>query len=159
MKRIVSLLLVMLLLISSTALASEIPQIDSSLFLCAKQAVGCIVAGEYERMITLLPFSDVSPSASEWQSFVKGNFMALPEIAQSIYSVAYWTGSVWKLAVPVSEPASDDVETLVLTSPDGLTFSGYGYAAWADVKNEYLYASYVTWDIEYLDSTPIIAVD
>jgi len=159
MKRLISSLLAVLLILSFTAFASEVPQIRADLFLYAKQAVVHLVAGEYERLITLLPFSDVSPSASEWQSFVEGNFTTMPEIAQNQYSVAYWTGNVWKLAVPVSEPADDTVEALVLTSPDGSNFSGYGYALWGEIKNEYLFAPYVTWNMEYLGAELVVAVD
>ena len=159
MKHAISLLLAVLLILSATAFAMEVPQIQSDLFICAKQAVGCLVTGEYERLVTLLPFSDVSPSASEWQNFVEGNFIAMPEVAQCEYSVAYWNGNVWKLAVPVCEPVEDTVETLVLTSLDGILFSGYGYATWAEVKSEYLFAPYVTWDVEYLGSAPIITID
>ena len=159
MKRTISLILVFLLIFSAAAFASEIPQMNGDLFISAKQALVYLVSGEYERLVTLLPFSDVSPSASEWQSFVEGNFVALPEVVQSEYSVAYWTGNVWKLAVPVSEPSDDSVETLVLTSPDGSAFSGYGYSTWAEVKGEYLFASYVTWDVEYLGAEPVITAD
>ncbi len=159
MKRAISLLLVVLLMASTAALASEIPQINGGLFVCAKQALVHLVSGEYERLVTLLPFSDVSPSAAEWQSFVEGNFTTLPDAAQTKYSVAYWTGNVWKLAIPVSEPVNDSIETLVLTSPDGTAFSGYGYCTWAEVKGEYLFASYVTWNEEYLGTDPVIAID
>lgn len=159
MTRKISLLLAVLLIVSATAFASEVPQIHGNLFLCAKQSLIHLASGEYERLVTLLPFSDVAPSAAEWQSFVEGNFIALPEHVQTEYSVAYWTGKVWKLAVPVSEPSNDAVETLVLTSPDGSSFSGYGYSTWAEVKGEYLFASYVTWDVEYLGADPVITVD
>lgn len=158
MKRTLCFLLVMLIF-TATAFASEIPQINANLFLNAKQAIVYLASGEYERLVTLLPFSDVSPSAAEWQSFVEGNFTAMPDIVQTQYSVGYWTGTVWKLAIPVCEPADDLAECLVLTSPDGSAFSGYGYAVWADVKNEYLFAPYVTWDVEYLGSHPVIAAD
>ena len=159
MKRVLSFLLVFLLMISATAFASEVPQINGNLFINAKQATVYLASGEYERLVTLLPFSDVSPSAAEWLNFVEGNFVAMPEVVQTQYSVGYWTGNVWKLAVPVSEPADDFVECLVLTSSDGSAFSGYGYAVWADVKNEYLFAPYVTWDVEYLGSNPVISAD
>ena len=56
-----------ILLIGTSALAA--PQLSDSLFSSAKQAVGYLASGEYERLVTLLPFSDVAPSASEWESF------------------------------------------------------------------------------------------
>lgn len=159
MKRTISILLVMLLIVSATALASEVPHISDNLFACAKQALVCLSSGEYERLVTLLPFSGVSPSAAEWQSFAEGNFTALADGVQTEYAVAYWSGNVWKLAVPTKEPSDDSVETLILTSSDGSAFSGYGYATWAEVRGEYLFASYVTWDAEYIGSAPIVAID
>lgn len=159
MKRLLSVLLAVLLLIPSAAAFTEVPQFSSTLFECGKQALVYLASGEYERLVTLLPFSDVSPSAAEWQSFAEGNFSSLSDGVQTEYAVAYWTGFLWKLAIPVSEPSSGEVETLVLTSADGVSFTGYRYSTWGDVRNEYLYASYVTWDKEYIGGTPFIAAD
>ena len=136
---------------------ADVPQLSGTLFSTAKQALVYLSSGEYERLVTLLPFSGVSPSASEWQSFAD-NFSSLSSV-QTDYAVAYWTGSTWRLAVPVSEPSSDDVETLVLSSDDGASFSGYRYSSWSQVRDEYESASYVMWDDEYVDSDPVIAVD
>ena len=158
MKRMLSLLLT-ILLISTVAFASGIPQFNSDLFLRAKQALTCLSTGEYERLVTLLPFSDIAPSASEWQEFVEGNFRDFPDVIQIDYSVAYWTGNVWKLAVPVCEPIDDNVETFILTSPDGAVFSGYGYSTWAEVRGEYIFASYVTWNKEYVESNLLVTTD
>ena len=137
----------------------DVPQLSPMLFPCAKQALVFIASGEYESLVTLLPFSGLSPSAAEWQSFVEGNFLTLTPQVQTEYSVAYWTGSCWKLAVPVANPDNDYVETLVLTSPDGMTFSGYRYCQWWEVVGEYEIASYVTWNKEYVGSAPVIAID
>lgn len=161
MKRRLSVFLAALLMLSfsAAAFAAEIPQISEDLFLCAKQALVYLSSGEYERLVTLLPFSGIAPSAAEWQNFAEGNFMTLADGVQTEYSVAYWTGSAWMLAVPVVNPDSDATETLVLSSDDGITFSGYRYSTWAEVKGEYLFASYVTWNKEYLGTFPIIAAD
>lgn len=160
MKRILSLVLSLLLLISAVAYASEVPQFSEDLFTVAKQALTYLASGEYERLVTLLPFSDVAPSASEWKSFFEGNFTSIADgVVQTEYAVAYWIGSSWSLALPVSEPNDDSVETIVLTSSDGISFTGYRFATWAEVRGEYLFASYVVWDKEYIESTPILAVD
>ena len=108
--------------------------------------------------MTLLPFSGVAPSATEWQSFA-GNFSTLGSGVQTEYAVAYWTGADWCLAVPVATPSSGDVEVMALISADGSTFSGYRYASWSQIQSEYQSASYVTWNEEYVDSEPVIAVD
>lgn len=159
MKRQISVLLIILLLSVTVTAHADVPQFSAELFANAKQALVCMASGEYERLVTLLPFSGVSPSANEWQSFVEGNFATLASGVQTEYSVAYWTGNDWRLAVPVSVPANGEVEVLMLMSADGLHFSGYCYSNWAMVQTEYEAASYVTWNQEYLDATPVIAID
>lgn len=159
MKRIVSVLLILIALLSVPAYAAEIPQISAGMFIAAKQALVSLAAGEYEKLVTLLPFSDVAPSAAEWQNFAEGNFTTLTEAVQIDYAVAYWSGGVWKLAIPTKEPCDDSIETFVLSSADGISFSGYRYSTWAEVKGEYLFAPYVTWDIEYVDGAPLVAAD
>lgn len=160
MKQKISLFLVLLLMFSAAAYASEVPQISEDLFSSAKQALTYLASGEYERLVTLLPFSDVSPSASEWRSFTEGNFTTFTSnTVQTDYAVAYWTGSAWNLAVPTTEPNGDTIETLVLTSSDGSSFTGYRFSTWAEVKGEYLFAPYVIWDKEYIENTPVIEID
>ena len=154
MKKILCLALVMLF-IGSAALA--VPQISNSLFSSAKQALGYLASGEYERLVTLLPFSGVSPSAAEWQSFA-GNFSNLSSV-QSDYAVAYWTGSVWVLAVPAQVPDDGSVETLVLGSEDGNTFIGYRYTTWGRIESECANSDYVVWNQEYLGGSPTVVAD
>lgn len=159
MKRKTMVLLALLLIMSAMTSALAVPQISNTLFNDAKQALKCLSSGEYEKLVTVLPFADIAPSASEWQNFAEGNFSNLSGNAQCDYAVAYWNGSMWKLAVPVSEPSSDTVETLVLSSADGIAFSGYAFMTWAEVKGEYLFAPYVIWDKEYVSAAPVIAID
>lgn len=158
MKRPISMILVLLLLCTFVAAHAEVPQVSGDLFSSAKQALVYLASGEYERLVTLLPFSDVAPSATEWQSFAEGNFTTLENV-QTEYSVAYWTGSSWKIAVPVSEPNDDIVEALVLFSDDGIAFSGYRYSDWMTIRAEYEAASYVTWNKEYVNAAPVVVVD
>lgn len=161
MKRHIAIVLAVLMLCMTAAACAEasVPQVSSNLFLSAKQALVYLASGEYERLVTLLPFSGVAPSASEWQGFAEGNFLTLSGEVQTEYSVAYWTGMDWKLAVPVYAPESGDVEALVLTTADGMTFSGYRYCKWSEVVLEYEMAAYVTWNKEYVSSAPMISVD
>ena len=159
MKRNIAITLILLMLCTSVAAQAEVPQLSGDLFNCAKQSTVYMASGEYERLVTLLPFSDVAPSASEWQSFAEGNFSSLSGDVQTDYAVAYWTGSNWNLAVPVLEPSEGSIDTLVLCSSDGTTFSGYRYASWSQVENEYLSSSYVIWNKEYVDSTPVVDAD
>ena len=147
--------LVALLLIGTTALAGA-PTLSDSLFGSAKKAVGYLASGEYERLVTLLPFSDVSPSASEWERFAD-NFEDMSHI-QSDYAVAFWTGSIWVVAVPLQVPDSGSVEVLALSSEDGSTFNGYRYATWKQVEKALGDSSRVVWNREYVgDSATVVA--
>ena len=154
MKKMLCLLLAALMLVA-TAFAA--PQLSSGLFSSAKQAVKYLSSGEYERLVTLLPFSDVAPSASEWESFA-GNYSNLSGVQQD-YAVAYWTGSVWKVAVPIQVPSSGSVEVLTLSSEDGSTFVGYSYATWSQVEAEYSGSDHVLWNQEYVGGAPTVVAD
>lgn len=159
MKRQISMILAILLLCTAVTAYADVPQISGELFSSAKQALLYLASGEYERLVTLLSFSDVAPSASEWQKFAEGNFSTLGNGVQTDYAVAYWNGSCWKVAVPVAVPDQGNVESIVLTSSDGRTFSGYRYCDWNSVQGEYEGAAYVTWNKEFVNSTPMIAID
>ena len=69
MKRNMTIALVLMLLCVAITAQAEVPQISDDLFSCAKKAVVYLSSGEYERLVTLLPFSGDAPSASEWQNF------------------------------------------------------------------------------------------
>ena len=144
-----------ILLIGTSALAA--PQLSDSLFSSAKQAVGYLASGEYERLVTLLPFSGVAPSASEWESFA-GNYYDLTNV-QSDYAVAFYSGNTWVVAVPVQVPDSGSVEVLALSSDDGVSFSGYHYATWSQVENACKNSDHVIWNEEYLGGTPTVVAD
>ena len=155
MKKTICVILALLLL-GCAALAA--PQFSDSLFSSAKQAVKYLASGEYERLVTLLPFSDVAPSASEWESFA-ANFSDLSSV-QSDYAVAFWTGSVWVVAVPIHEPVDGSVEVLALCSEDGSTFNnGYRYATWSQIESAYEKSDHVLWNDEYVGGTPTVVAD
>jgi len=155
MKRFISCMLIAVLLFC-TAAQAEVPSLSEKLFKYAKGALSSLASGEYDKVVTNLPFSDISPSADEWRSFAQGSFSSLSSKPQTKYAVAYWTGRTWKVAVPVAEPASGSVETFVLVSEDGHSFSGYGCTSWSKIKNEYQNSNYVFWSDEYNASTSVI---
>ena len=148
--------IVALLLIGTTALAGA-PKLSDSLFGSAKKAVGYLASGEYERLVTLLPFSDVSPSASEWERFAD-NFEDMSHI-QSDYAVAFWMSSMWVLVVPIQAPDDGSVEVLALSSDDGKSFSGYRYATWSQVEKALGDSDRVLWNKEYVGGTPTLFAD
>jgi len=155
MKKILCLIMIAILLIPA-AFADSAPKLDNDLFAYTKKALACLASGEYERLVSNLPFSDVSPSASEWQSFAE-NFSDL-SAPQSEYSVAYWNGLCWNIAVPVHEPSEANVEVMVLTSFDGLSFSGYRYDVWESIQAEYSTSEHVSWNKEYSGSAPMVFI-
>ena len=158
MKKFLCFALLAALLIAAAAPAlADVPSLNSKMFDYAKAALKCLASGDYDRVVTGLPFSGLSPSADEWRSFAQGSFLTLSgAIPQTQYAVAYWTGWVWRVAVPVSEPNSGSVETLVLTSEDGSSFTGYGCLSWDSVCAEYQSSDYVLWNDEYSASTSAI---
>ena len=109
-------------------LAEGVPSISDDLFSAAKEALSLLSYGEYARVSEALPFSGGAPSAEEWQKFAESFSTLSSGTVQREVSVAYWQGSCWYLAVPVSEPNRDCVEALMLRSDDGAAFSGYKYA-------------------------------
>ena len=147
MKKLLSCALIAALLIAMAVPAlAEVPPLGSKMFKYAKAALTCLASGDYDRVVTGLPFSGLSPSADEWRSFAEGSFSDLPGSSpQTKYAVAYWTGRLWRIAVPVSKPSSGSVEALVLTSEDG----SYACLSWSSVEDEYRSADYVSWNEEY----------
>lgn len=158
MKKFLSCLLIAAVLLGCACCAhAEVPALSESLFKYAKGALTCLASGEYDKVVTTLPFSDISPSADEWRSFAQGSFSSLTGSSpQTKYAVAYWTGRFWQVAVPVSEPSSGGVESLVLTSEDGRTFIGYGCSTWKKIQAGYESSSYVSWNKEYNASTSVV---
>lgn len=156
MKKIICLIMIICLL-CPFAFADGAPNLSGALLGSAKQAVAYLASGEYERLVNSLPFSGVSPSASEWQSFA-GNFSNLSN-TQKDYAVGYWTGACWNVAVPVQVPDNGNVEVLVLTSNDGSAFSGYRYTVWSKVQSEYSASAHVVWNKEYMGNSPVLFVD
>lgn len=148
--------LLAILLLTSVALA-EVPSLSENMFKYAKGTLSCLASGAYDKIVTSVPFSGVSPSADELAGFAEGGFTDLPgSTPQTKYAVAYWTGVSWKIAVPVSEPNSASVETLVLISEDGQSVTGYGCSSWSQVSSEYESSNYVHWNAEYNASTSAV---
>ena len=133
MKKLLPMVLIALVILAlGTALA--VPELSSALINASKQAAGCLASGEYERLVTLLPFSGDAPSAAEWERFARSyaDLSAEPDGS----AVAYWRDGSWRIAVPMQPPEHGGVEALLLQSEDGESITGYKYATWAQVKNE-----------------------
>ncbi len=157
-KRVVLLLAALALSLSLCACAAAetgVPSVDEKMFTDAKQTLVYFDAGDYDSAAALLSFAD----AEELRKFAEGNFTSIGSGVQSTVSVAYWTGGVWELAVPVAEPSDEAIEALILVTADGTSFSGYSYATWGDVEAEYGACDYVVWNEEYVPNAPHIVED
>jgi hypothetical protein len=156
-KRVTGLLVALSLLIMVCAYAAAeagVPSIDDKLFKGAKQTLVYFDAGDFDSAAGLLGFAD----AGELSEFAE-IFTALGGGVQTTVSVAYWTGSDWALAVPLSAPGDAAVEALVLHTADGKSFSGCSYADWGQVETAYAACNYVVWNEEYISNTPRIIED
>ena len=149
--------LILLALMLAMARALAAPQLSDSLFSAAKQAAEYLASSDYDRLAGAMPFSGASPSEAEWASFA-GNYHCSGH-AQQKYAVGYWTGGGWRIAVPIETPDDPDVEVLLLTSADGVTFSGYRYASWGQGEQEYADSDHVIWNSEYVSATPRVFAD
>lgn len=154
MKKIIACALALALMLAS-ALAA--PQLSDSLFSAAKQAAECLMRGDYDRLTEVLPFSGPAPDAGEWASFA-GNYRQTGH-AQQQYAVGYWLNGSWRVAVPMQTPDSASVEVLLLSSEDGYTFTGYRYASWGQVGQEYVSSDHVVWNAEYVPAAPQVFAD
>ena len=128
-----------LLLMGAVALAGA-PKLSSSLFDRAKEALASLAAGDYEALSDNLPFSENAPDSSEWKRLAEK--YADLSFVQSDYAVAFWTGSIWVVAVPVQAPSDGSVEALAFSSEDGVQFNACRYASrwkrpWATAAGSY----------------------
>ena len=154
MKKLLCLMLVLLLAMSA-ALAA--PQLSDSLFDAAKRAAQWLANGDYDALAQRMPFSGTAPDADEWSAFAS-SYRTSGEVQQR-YAVGYWRSGGRSVAVPLREPSSPDVEVLVLASEDGFSFSGYRFATWAQVAQEYAASEHVVWNAEYVPGAPQLFAD
>lgn len=155
MKNLKLLTVMVLLLALGTAQAKGIPQLDEALFDDAKQILLYFADGDYESAAALLEFTD----ADELKKFVTGNFTCMDSDVQTFVSVAFWGYNSWYIAVPLADPVDGFVETLMLRSDDGDTFSGYKYCLWSEAESEYSKSDYVTWNEEYATADNLYIID
>ena len=133
MKRKLCMALAVLLLLSAlTGLAA--PELSKKLLKTAESAAAYLASGEYERLVTLLPYSGVAPGAAEWERFARNYDRLVPVVPTQ--AVAYWMGECWIIAVPMADDIDEDTEALILLTEDGSAITGYRYATWAQVKKE-----------------------
>lgn len=131
-------------LLFSLCTARAVPGFDTDLFLSASEALYDLSVGDYDGVVTCLPFSDLPPDIDEWRSFSRESLRTLKDSrVQTDFQVAYWYASHWRVAVPLHSPAEDDTEVFVLISEDGEVFSGYACARWGDIQKDIGFSDHV----------------
>ncbi len=144
------------------ALAENIP--SDQYFLRAKDALVLLAQGQNQQALEKLAFAYALPEANDeaFLKFVKDYLPALSEeTVQRDVAVCYWEAlsNQYLLAIPISEPKSDDVMALVLMSPDFETFTGYAALSWAEVSEGTATSEYVWWNLEYEPGTRALYAD
>lgn len=152
-RKLTVLLFVLALAFSAfSALADSAPQ--DQYFMRAKDALYALAQGDTALALDKLAFSYASPDDSDdkFLRFVKDYLPLLnTDTVQTEVAVCYYesVSAQWLLAIPISEPASDDVMALVLMSSDLSTFSGYAALSWAEVGDGVALSDSVYWNTEY----------
>ncbi|MBQ8953324.1 MAG: hypothetical protein IJ048_04360 [Clostridia bacterium] len=162
LKKCCALVLSLLLAAAPLALAESIP--SDQYFIRGKDALGLLAQGREQEALDKLAFSYAQSDASNerFLQFVKDYLPALSEqTVQRDVAVCYWeaVSSQWLLAIPISEPTSDDVMALVLMSSDFETFTGYAALSWAEVNEGTAASEYVWWNVEYDAGTRALYAD
>ncbi len=163
LRKVTALLLILALVFSmSAALADSAPQ--DQYFMRVKDALYALAQGDTALALDKLAFSYASPDDSDEQflQFVKDYLPLLSaDTVQTEVAVCYYesVSAQWLMAIPISEPTSDDVMALVLMSSDLSTFSGYAALNWAEVNDGVALSDSVYWNTEYNAGSAVLYAD
>lgn len=129
-----------------------------------REALMLLSLGETDRALEVLDFAfDAESMQSEegFRQFVSNSFSLLDSgVVQSEVAVC-WLGEdgIWRLGLPIVEPAAGDIEVLVLDSCDLTVFCGYSATTWGLLEEEVALAPEAYWNVEYLPGTPVLMAD
>jgi hypothetical protein len=158
LKRWVAIALATALMAAFPLLASA-KGMDDSLFDSAKEALTLMSYGEYAKALKKLDFAD-PPSEADFEDFVCFELDdVLTQSVQTDVAVSFRRGKKLYLAIPVEEPSSRDVETLVLSSANGTRFDGYRAASWGDVMKQVNADDGAVWNEPYDPGTLVVVPD
>lgn len=151
-----------LCLLAGAALAESAPQ--DQYFIRAKEALYALAQGDSALALEKLDFSYASAEQSDeaFLQFVQDYLPLLSaDTVQTEVAVCYYesVSAQWLLAIPISEPTSDDVMALVLMSSDLNTFTGYAALSWAEVDDGTALSSDVWWNTEYSAGRAVLYAD
>jgi len=164
MKKIISLVLILLLCAAGGAFAKEeevpVPAFEDILFENAKDALWLITEEEYDLALKLLDFAEGAPSAQDFEDYICDTFKTIQDDElQYEVAVAYHNGEFWTLAIPLYEPNDKEVETFLLFSENGVQFAGCGYMLWGEVEELFAPLYDVIWNVEYRPEDAVILID
>ena len=146
-------------LFAMTPLVVSAKALDSKLFDQAKDALTLISYGEYQKALDKLNFKN-PPDAADFEDFVCFELdSVLTQAVQTDVAVSFQKGKKVYLAIPVEEPSSRDVETMVLSSSDGKQFDGYASDTWEDVMKQVRRDKAAVWDEAYDPGTLVVVPD
>lgn len=146
MKKVYMGILAILLCLTTCAASAESGRIDDYLFNAAKQTLYCIDTGDYRTASAILGCTDID----SLKTLVAENFTTLGGgMAQTRISVAFFYNQLWYIAVPTMEPASPEVEALLLNCGYGNEFLEAGHAFWGDIQMALDLSEAVIWNEEY----------
>ncbi len=146
-------------LMAAFPLLTSAKALDDSLFDSAKEALTLMSYGEYEKALNKLDFVN-PPSEADFEDFVCFELDdVLTQAVQTDVAVSFRRGKKVYLAIPVEEPSSRDVETLVLSSSNGAQFDGYRAATWGDVTKLANDDAGAVWNEPYDPGTLVVVPD
>ena len=149
---VLCLLLAALLLFGGSALAA---QPDDSFYDVGREALLKMASGDVDGAVARIGFSfdpnDSTYSEDGFRQIVSDKYAPYfdEEPTLQATAVAFYMDDLWYLALPVSEPDSDRMETFVLISPDQATFTGYAALSWSTVQEMSDMADECYWNVEY----------
>jgi hypothetical protein len=146
-------------LLAAFPIIASAKDLNGALFEDGKEALTLISYGEYQKALDKLNFTE-PPAESDFEDFVCFELdSVLTQTVQTDVAVCYHKGKKLYLAIPVEEPVSRDVETLVLSSSDGEQFDGYKSASWGDVMKLVKEDDAAQWDQPYDPGTLVVVPD
>lgn len=148
----VCLALAVCLLLGGSALAA---QPDDSFYDVGREALLKMASGDVDGAVARIGFSfdpnDSTYSEDGFRRIVSDKYAPYfdEEPVLQTTAVAFYMDNLWYLALPVSEPDGDRMETFVLISPDQATFTGYAALNWSTVQSMSDMADECYWNVEY----------
>lgn len=149
---LVCVLLAAVLLLGGTALAA---QPEDAFYDVGRKALYLMATGDVDGAIGQIGFQfdaeDPTYSEEGFRGIIEDKyapcFDANPVVQAT--AVAFYMDDLWYLALPVSEPTTDRMETFVLISPDQSAFTGYASLSWSTVLEMSDLADECYWNVEY----------